>query len=67
MEILRAKAHAKLNLSLDVLSGRADGYHDLCMIMQSVALHDDLAISLNRTGEFAAQTKIGRASCRERV
>ena len=56
MEILRAKAHAKLNLSLDVLSGRTDGYHDLCMIMQSVALHDDLAISLNRTGEFAAQT-----------
>ena len=56
MEILRAKAHAKLNLSLDVLSGREDGYHDLCMIMQSVALHDDLAIHLNRTGEFAAQT-----------
>ena len=56
MEILRAKAHAKLNLSLDVLAGRSDGYHDLCMIMQSVALHDDLAISLNRTGEFAAQT-----------
>ena len=56
MEIIRAKAHAKLNLSLDVLAGRDDGYHDLCMIMQSVALHDDLAISLNRTGEFAAQT-----------
>ena len=56
MEIIRAKAHAKLNLSLDVLSGREDGYHDLCMIMQSVALHDDLAISLNRSGEFAAQT-----------
>ena len=50
------RANAKLNLSLDVLSGREDGYHDLCMIMQSVALHDDLAISLNRSGEFAAQT-----------
>ena len=56
MEILRAKAHAKLNLSLDVFDRRSDGYHDLCMIMQSVALHDDLAITLNRSGRFSAQS-----------
>ena len=59
MEIIRAKAHAKLNLSLDVLSGRADGYHDLCMVMQSVALHDDLAIQVNRTGEFVYEMEDG--------
>ena len=39
MEIL---AHAKLNLTLDVLGKRPDGYHDLRMIMQSVELADTL-------------------------
>ena len=43
MEIL---AHAKLNLTLDVLGSRPDGYHDLRMIMQSIALAD--AVTLKR-------------------
>ena len=36
-------AHAKLNLTLDVLGKRPDGYHDLRMVMQSVALCDHLS------------------------
>jgi len=39
-------AHAKLNLTLDVLGSRPDGYHDLRMIMQSIALAD--AVTLKR-------------------
>ena len=45
MEIL---APAKLNLSLDILRKREDGYHDLKMVMHSVNLCDTL--TLERTG-----------------
>ena len=37
-------ACAKLNLTLDVLGKREDGYHDLRMVMQTVALRDRLTI-----------------------
>ena len=36
------KANAKINLTLDVLRKREDGYHDLCMVMQSITLSDML-------------------------
>jgi 4-diphosphocytidyl-2-C-methyl-D-erythritol kinase len=38
------KAYAKINLGLDVLNKRADGYHDVCMIMQTVDVYDTLTI-----------------------
>lgn len=43
-------AHAKLNLTLDVLGRRPDGYHDLKMVMQEITLGDALEIELG-TGE----------------
>ena len=42
MEVL---ARGKLNLSLDVLGCREDGYHDLRMVMQSVELADVLTLT----------------------
>lgn len=39
-------AYAKLNISLDVLSKLPDGYHEMCMVMQSVSLFDTLRIRL---------------------
>lgn len=44
MSCLELKAHAKINLSLDVLGKREDGYHELRMIMQTVALHDTVLL-----------------------
>lgn len=38
------KANAKINLSLDVLSRRADGYHEVSMIMQEIDLFDEVQI-----------------------
>lgn len=38
------EAHAKINLSLDVINKREDGYHNLKMIMQTVKLHDTIFI-----------------------
>ena len=43
-------ARAKLNLTLDVLGKRPDGYHDLKMVMQSVTLSDTLTVETG-TGE----------------
>ena len=43
---LTEPAYGKLNLSLDVLGKRPDGYHDLRMVMCSVELHDDVEIAL---------------------
>ena len=44
MPTLTVEAPAKLNLTLDVLGRRADGYHDLNMVMQSVALSDTITL-----------------------
>lgn len=42
---MQTKAYAKLNLTLDILRRRDDGYHDLQMVMQSIDLADDLEIT----------------------
>ncbi len=39
---LLARAHAKINLALAVLGRRADGYHEIETILQSIDLHDQL-------------------------
>jgi 4-diphosphocytidyl-2-C-methyl-D-erythritol kinase len=41
---MRVRAFAKINRSLRVLGTRADGYHELRTIFQSIALHDTLTI-----------------------
>jgi 4-diphosphocytidyl-2-C-methyl-D-erythritol kinase len=59
--ILREKAPAKINLSLDILGKRPDGYHDLRTVMASVSLFDELCLTLTpcREGEerFSAETE----------
>jgi 4-diphosphocytidyl-2-C-methyl-D-erythritol kinase len=41
------KAHAKINLALDVIKKRDDGYHDLKMIMVPIELHDQLSFEIS--------------------
>lgn len=45
---IRARAHAKINWSLDVLAARDDGYHELNMLMQRIELHDEILFSRAR-------------------
>ncbi|MBC7959910.1 MAG: 4-(cytidine 5'-diphospho)-2-C-methyl-D-erythritol kinase [Vallitaleaceae bacterium] len=47
MKEIRLKARAKINISLDVIRKREDGYHDLSMIMQTVNLYDK--VNLKKT------------------
>jgi 4-diphosphocytidyl-2-C-methyl-D-erythritol kinase len=49
MKSITVKAYAKINLGLDVLRKRPDGYHDVYMIMQSLDLHD--LITINKVQE----------------
>lgn len=49
MEHVRIQAPAKVNYRLDVLRRRPDNYHDLRMVMQRIALCDELEISLSKT------------------
>ena len=39
---LRVQAHAKVNLYLDVIGKRPDGYHEIETIFHSIGLHDDI-------------------------
>jgi len=43
--VIRSIARAKINLVLNVLGKRPDGYHEVKTVMQSVALHDRLEFS----------------------
>ena len=58
MDEITVQAPAKLNLTLDVLGRRADGYHDLKMVMQSITLADDLALEDNGTGEIRVRSNL---------
>ena len=45
---MEVQAFAKLNLTLDILGKREDGYHDLRMVMQSITLADTLTLEENQ-------------------
>lgn len=47
MNTITVSAFAKLNLTLDILGTRPDGYHELDMIMQAVSLHDDVTVTIH--------------------
>ena len=46
MTTLYEGAFAKINLTLDVLGKRADGYHDLQSVMQTISIRDDVEIDV---------------------
>ena len=59
MTRLTEPAYAKINLSLDVLSRRPDGYHELRMVMQSVSLCDTVTLTLGETDRLTLSTNLG--------
>ena len=51
MQTLKIKTPAKINLLLEILGKRADGYHEIQSIMQAVSLYDILSISAEHCEE----------------
>lgn len=50
------RAYAKINLSIEIIGKRKDGYHDLSMIMQSIEIYDKITIERNQTKKINLET-----------
>ena len=66
MTTLYEGAFAKLNLTLDVLDKRPDGYHDLKSVMQTVSVRDDVEIDLDTGKPWALHCDMEGVPCDQR-
>lgn len=57
MEV-KVNAYAKINLMLDIICQRTDGYHDLFMIMQSIGLYDTVTVSETKSKKITITCNI---------
>ncbi len=55
---MRLRAMAKINLALDVLGKRPDGYHDVRMIMQTISMYDALDIQIKKEPGIELSTNL---------
>lgn len=58
MDEVSLKALAKINLGLDVLGKREDGYHEVRMIMQSIHLYDRVEIKKTKSPNIHVETNL---------
>ena len=58
MKEISVKALAKVDLGLDVVRKRPDGYHEVRMIMQTIHLFDRLEITRNQSGRITMSTNL---------
>ena len=58
MDTISLKAYAKINLGLDVLGRRADGYHEVRMIMQTVRIFDRLKLKKRHEEGISVRTNL---------
>ncbi len=58
MKDISVKALAKINLGLDVVRRREDGYHEVRMVMQTIHLFDRLEMAKNTSGEISITTNL---------
>ena len=52
---MRLAAHAKVNLTLEVLGTRPDGYHELRSVVTTIPLHDDVELLDAPAGEMTVE------------
>ena len=58
MDQIRLKAMAKINLGLDVVRRREDGYHEVRMIMQNIHLYDTIFMKKLQGNEIKVKTNL---------
>ena len=58
-------AYAKINLTLDILGKRDDGYHEMSMVMQSIDLADTISISTQDAPNLALTCSVPYLPCNE--
>ncbi len=66
MTTLFEPAYAKVNLTLDVLGKRPDGYHDLKSVMQTISLRDDIEIDVGTGKPWSLECDKEGIPCDER-
>ena len=66
MRSITVPAYAKLNLTLDILGKRDDGYHEMQMVMQTVSLHDDVTVTLTDGKGITCRVDGAALPCDER-
>ena len=66
MQKIRVRAHAKINLYLDVIGKREDGYHNLETIFHSIGLHDDIIICKKETKDITVHCEHPKVPCDSR-
>ena len=59
MAVMEVHAYAKLNLSLDVLEKRPDGYHEMKMVMQTVTLQDRISLETGTGAPLQMRSNLG--------
>lgn len=65
MNEISKKAYAKINLGLDVIRRREDGYHELKMIMQTINLYDQLTVSISEEPGIKLTMNLSTLPCNE--
>lgn len=58
MDKMELKALGKINLGLDVLGKRPDGYHDVRMVMQTIYLYDQITITKRKEPGIGLSTNL---------
>lgn len=58
MNRITERAYAKINLALDVLRRRPDGYHEVRMVMQTIHLYDKLTLSKTQDNVISLTTNL---------
>lgn len=58
MDRLELKSLAKINLGLDVLGKRDNGYHDVRMVMQTIYLYDDVILEKTKEKGIHVETNL---------
>lgn len=63
---VKVQAPAKINMSLDVLRRRPDGYHDVSMVMQAVGLYDYVTVETTDTRDIDIRCDYEGVPCDEK-